>query len=60
MPQPKPKPVGAAELQRVILRAIVKEFDGRPLDRDTAVQALALVAFDLNMIEIHQQAAAQN
>jgi hypothetical protein len=55
---PKPDPVGVEELKRAIPRTIVEEFDGRPLDRDTAVQALSLVAFDLNMIEIRQQAAA--
>jgi hypothetical protein len=45
-------------LKRVILGAIVEEFDGRLLDRDTAVQALALVAFELNMVEIREQASA--
>jgi hypothetical protein len=55
---PKPKPVAVEELQRAILRAIVREFDGRPLDRDTAVQALALAAFELNMVEIREAVAA--
>jgi hypothetical protein len=41
-----------------ILRAIVREFDGRQLDRDTAVQALALVAFEMNMVEIRETAVA--
>ena len=45
-------------LKRAILGAIVEEFDGRLLDRDTAVQALALVAFELNMAEIREQATA--
>jgi hypothetical protein len=54
----KPKPVGVDELQRAILRTIVREFDGRPLDRDTATQALALAAFELNMVAIRAVAAA--
>ena len=49
---PKPKPVEVEELRDAILRAIVREFGGRPLDRDTAVQALALAAFELNVVEI--------
>jgi hypothetical protein len=45
-------------LKRAILGAIVEKFDGRLLDRDTAVQALARVAFELNMVEIREQATA--
>jgi Holliday junction resolvasome RuvABC ATP-dependent DNA helicase subunit len=48
----KPEPVGIDELQRAILRTIVREFDGRPLDVDTATQALALAAFELKMVAL--------
>jgi hypothetical protein len=53
----KPKPVDVDELQRAILRTIVREFDGRSLDVDTATQALALAAFELKMVAIRAVAA---
>jgi hypothetical protein len=34
----KPKPIEVEELKEVILRAIVREFGSRPLDRDTATK----------------------
>jgi len=52
-----PEPVTVAELHDAILAMIDERFDGRPLDIDTATQALAQASFSLKMV--HLQAVSE-
>lgn len=48
----QPRPVEPEEIVDVVLRAILTEFDGRPLPAGVAAHGLSLAAFELNMIAI--------
>lgn len=46
------EPVTVAEVSAAVLRAIATEFDGRPLDADTARHGLAHAAHELINVEL--------